>query len=752
MSFDHNGIIMQKTICARNIGTTVSLTDFFITLPVRRGEFMKNYKKDFAKMVQLLQEYCLVLTGVKILCTNIPQNGGRQTVISTNGHSVIENIISVFGAKQSKLLTKIKSPTEDGTEEGTYTQQSLADLEEPTSLLDIRNSDLDKLNFGKFRIDGLISNIEHNAGRSSKDRQYFYVNSRPVEPRAIIKLVNEVYRRYNMHQFPFVFLNLKMDQSDVDVNLTPDKRQVLVNNEKILQLAVKRALMNTFGDQPSLFKTININASVKDHPKNDDSDEEEDESENVIGMKPGNKFGEALMKWRNNSIEDITFKQGCKRKTNTEKISKAQHNCPKIDQFFAKQSSNVNKSKWDDLEATFSQVVSKSPTRRKSNVDEDGIDRREDADYKIDCKALKPENTLIFEVVSKKRRIENDEDYSDKTIDLLDVEKSPRLSMDVLESSFLGLSEEPENQKGFNFTQPSLPDFESTRKKIITETVEVMPLLKSKMKKVMNKLAAKPVKCKKKKKCVKVVLEMSLEKIRELSIMEEEAIQDEELTNKSKMKIRFKERIDPSKNKNAEAELSTELKKEMFKEMKIIGQFNLGFILVLLNEHLFIVDQHASDEKYNFETLQKSLILQHQPLVIPEKLQLTAINEIVLIDNLSIMELNGFKFQIDDNAPPTMKIKLTSKPQSKNIIFGAEDIDELLFMLQEAPNTVCRPTRIRTMLASRACRKSVMIGDPLTKKLMKNLVTHMGEIEHPWNCPHGRPTIRYLANLDLIEK
>ncbi|CAO1401645.1 unnamed protein product [Diamesa serratosioi] len=553
LSFDHNGIILQQSICARNIGTTVSLTDFFITLPVRRGEFMKNYKKDFAKMVQLLQEYCLVLTGVKILCTNIPQNGGRQTIISTNGHSVIENIISVFGAKQSKLLTKIKSPTEDGTEEGIYTQQSLADLEEPTSLLDIKSNDLDKLNFGKFRIDGLISNIEHNAGRSSKDRQYFYVNSRPVEPRAIIKLVNEVYRRYNMNQFPFVFLNLKMDQSDVDVNLTPDKRQVLVNNEKILQFAVKRALMNTFV------------------------------------------------------------------------------------------------------------------------------------------------------------------------------------------------------HKGFNFTEPSLPDIESTRKKSIAEIVDVQRSLKSRMKKILNS-TTKPDKRKPKKKCVKAVLEMSIDKIRELAMMEEEAMQTEELVKKSKMKLRFKERIDPSKNKNAEAELSTELKKEMFKEMKIIGQFNLGFILVLLNEHLFIVDQHASDEKYNFETLQKSLVLQHQPLVIPEKLQLTAINELVLIDNLPIMELNGFKFQIDDNAPPTMKIKLISKPQSKNIIFGAEDIDELLFMLQESPNTVCRPSRIRTMLASRACRKSVMIGDPLTKKLMKNLVTHMGEIEHPWNCPHGRPTIRYLANLDLIEK
>lgn len=44
----------------------------------------------------------------------------------------------------------------------------------------------------------------------------------------------------------------------------------------------------------------------------------------------------------------------------------------------------------------------------------------------------------------------------------------------------------------------------------------------------------------------------------------------------------------------------------------------------------------------------------------------------------------------------------------------------------------------------------VMIGTALTASEMKKLITHMGEIEHPWNCPHGRPTIRHLANLDLI--
>lgn len=49
--------------------------------------------------------------------------------------------------------------------------------------------------------------------------------------------------------------------------------------------------------------------------------------------------------------------------------------------------------------------------------------------------------------------------------------------------------------------------------------------------------------------------------------------------------------------------------------MEIIGQFNLGFIITRLNNDLFIIDQHATDEKYNFEQLQISTVLDSQILV-----------------------------------------------------------------------------------------------------------------------------------------
>lgn len=73
----------------------------------------------------------------------------------------------------------------------------------------------------------------------------------------------------------------------------------------------------------------------------------------------------------------------------------------------------------------------------------------------------------------------------------------------------------------------------------------------------------------------------------------------------------------------AEAELDRVFDKQDFRRMRVIGQFNRGFIIARLGKDLFIVDQHASDEKFNFERLQNSTVLNRQPLVCPEPLQLT---------------------------------------------------------------------------------------------------------------------------------
>ena len=79
-------------------------------------------------------------------------------------------------------------------------------------------------------------------------------------------------------------------------------------------------------------------------------------------------------------------------------------------------------------------------------------------------------------------------------------------------------------------------------------------------------------------------------------------------------------------NGNTTATLARVRSKADFGAMHVIGQFNRGFIVAHLrktdgaagagaaNDDLFIVEQHAADEKYNFETLQTTTRLESQRL------------------------------------------------------------------------------------------------------------------------------------------
>ena len=72
-------------------------------------------------------------------------------------------------------------------------------------------------------------------------------------------------------------------------------------------------------------------------------------------------------------------------------------------------------------------------------------------------------------------------------------------------------------------------------------------------------------------------------------------------------------------------------------------------------------------------------------------------------------------------------------------------------MIRESPaGMVVRLARVSQVFASRACRKSVMIGDKLSKEKMQQIISHMGTMTNPWSCPHGRPTMRHLVDMSLL--
>jgi len=216
-------------------------------------------------------------------------------------------------------------------------------------------------------------------------------------------------------------------------------------------------------------------------------------------------------------------------------------------------------------------------------------------------------------------------------------------------------------------------------------------------------------------------------------------------------------------DKAAEA-LSRVIDKADFASMEVVGQFNKGFIIARrkkgvasesdsedgnIMDDLFIVDQHAADEKYNFEDLQLKTKIESQKLYQPRHLELTASDELLAIENIDVLSQNGFEVDVDESGDSGgSRVKLIAQPISNSTVFDMKDLEELLHLMQDQPTgTMVRCSKARAMFAMRACRKSIMVGDVLKYSQMISVVRHMGDMNQPWNCPHGRPTMRHLSDI-----
>eukprot|EP01033_Poteriospumella_lacustris_P000696 gene696-492_t len=254
LTFDRMGRLKGQSHASRGIGTTVSIENLFQSLPVRRAEYIRNIKKQYQKMLRVIQAYALFATGVKIVLTNVT-NGARQTVLSTQQTSRIDdNICTIFGSKflsslqtfsahvHSTTATAATVITDDdhndrnnngGGSDGIAVTQDEVPLSPPP----VAPS---RQRIGE--VTGFISKIGLGIGRSDNDRQFIFCNSRPVDLPRVVKALNEVWRKYEMKQKPAFIVDIRINRSAVDVNLAPNKREVLIESEEDLIADIKQAV------------------------------------------------------------------------------------------------------------------------------------------------------------------------------------------------------------------------------------------------------------------------------------------------------------------------------------------------------------------------------------------------------------------------------------------------------------------------------------------------------------------------------
>ncbi len=179
-------------------------------------------------------------------------------------------------------------------------------------------------------------------------------------------------------------------------------------------------------------------------------------------------------------------------------------------------------------------------------------------------------------------------------------------------------------------------------------------------------------------------------------------------------------------------------------EYNILGQIFDTYILVGKNDDLEIYDQHIIHERILYEELKDKFYrrkLESQQLLIPQKIEVTAVEKSIISENHEIF--SEFGFDIDQFSDNEMLLRAVPAFDFR------EDVKNVLQKLLEDLKNENEIKDLReNIIISMSCKGAVKAGQKLDMGEMRNMVRRLHEVGK-YTCPHGRPIIVKLTKNDL---
>ncbi len=198
----------------------------------------------------------------------------------------------------------------------------------------------------------------------------------------------------------------------------------------------------------------------------------------------------------------------------------------------------------------------------------------------------------------------------------------------------------------------------------------------------------------------------------------------------------------------AEQEPASESINPSLPQLHVIGQFHNSYILAEGEKGLYIIDQHAAQERYHYEMIQKQIlsgVKDTQPLLIPITVE-TTISAVSRIDDLNaLLEQVGIHFEVFGNTTLLCRELPIWLKDTKEEAFLQDMID-----LWQKDDEISLDKLRKHTIATMACHSSIRFHRSLTMEEMKQVILDLGKCEQPFHCPHGRPTLICYEDKDLI--
>ena len=530
--------------------------------------------------------------------------------------------------------------------------------------------------------------------RSNRANQIFFVNNRYVKDKTLTAAAEQAYKgMIPIGKFAFLILNVEMPGSKVDVNVHPAKLEVRFQEENIVFQAIYHAIKNTLLESDLI------------------SDREK--------TKEANEVSKEAYKIDYNQINNQSL---FGKKTYTEETSQT-----------------IKPS----IEVT--QQPTNTPIQEKTQINNDYTEtakKTEDMDVFARLKFLQ---SRLQEQIDKNPGIKVTEDYK----------KMTKKYNDIIENS---KKIENINTEEINKEKNNEEYIEENKEKYINEE------LKEEFKEKLEENSVEE-------KSIKINNEEEnghpeeTEKEKKTEEVEEQILSFESMYKKLFGKEPYGGRLELEKTKQEkeapyqinEDDLSDNI--SVFEGMeeyqkptyKFIGIAFKTYIILEMNQELYIMDQHAAHERILYEKVKSNFFSdtqkESQILLLPDIITLTPKEMNIAKDNFKLFENAGFILEeFGENT-----IKVSGVPE----ICIDLDTKELFLETLDEINTVARTAKQEKeekFIATVACKAAVKANMALTEEEVNSLMNELLKLPNPFSCPHGRPTVIKMSKYDIERK
>ena len=184
---------------------------------------------------------------------------------------------------------------------------------------------------------------------------------------------------------------------------------------------------------------------------------------------------------------------------------------------------------------------------------------------------------------------------------------------------------------------------------------------------------------------------------------------------------------------------------------KYIGAVFSTYILIEIDNEIYIIDQHAAHERILYEEVKENFYSDSkkdsQIMLLPDIISLSHKEKEIVNENVELFKKAGFIFEeFGDNTirligVPTLCVELETKELFKEIL------DEI--------NTVAitaTQEKEDKFISTIACKAAVKANMKITKEEVEALMQKLLKLPNPFTCPHGRPTAIRMNKIDIEKK